>query len=134
MRNRNEPLRLGAAAVGLAMLASLAAPLLLGRACARAHAHVLSLLPATLSAVDCEGEACGQVTVTFDETKQQYKVQNNSADRWVRVSASNLAASASACVPPGRPEYLALKNIEGSYRAAYAEPGCDMHSGRGPMR
>jgi hypothetical protein len=37
---------------------------------------------------DCEGDACASVTVTFDETKQQYLAQNNSSDRWVRVSAS----------------------------------------------
>ena len=47
-------------------------------------------------AVDCEGDACSSVTLTFDDAKQQYRALNNSSDRWVKVSASNLAASTSA--------------------------------------
>ncbi len=70
-------------------------------------------------ALECEGAACAQVTLTFDEAKDQYRVQNNSADAWVRVTASNLAASANACVAPGKAEYLPLKGIVGAYRADY---------------
>jgi hypothetical protein len=33
------------------------------------------------TAADCEGDACSQVTFTFDDSKQQYHAQNNSADR-----------------------------------------------------
>lgn len=73
---------------------------------------------------DCDGDACSQVTLTFDDAKQQYHAQNNSADRWARVTASNLAATASACLAPGKDAYLALKAINGSYRADYSEPKC----------
>lgn len=41
-------------------------------------------------ATDCEGDACSQVTVAFDESKQQYRALNNSTDRWTRIAASNL--------------------------------------------
>jgi hypothetical protein len=129
MKKQRGLLRLSAAA-GLAVLACLAAPVLSRHPEARALS--LSLRPAPTEAAECEGDACGQVLVTFDESKQQYKVQNNSADRWVRVAASNPAASASACAAPGKVEYLALKNIAGAYRAAYVESGCDMHAGGGP--
>lgn len=74
---------------------------------------------APVPALECEGTACAQVTLTFDEAKGQYRVQNNSADAWVRVTASNLAASANACVAPGKAEYLPLKGIVGAYRADY---------------
>jgi len=74
--------------------------------------------PAALT-YDCEGDACGQVTVTWDESKQQYKVQNNSTDRWVRVDAANLGATATICVAAGKTEYLPLKSIVGAYRANY---------------
>ena len=83
---------------------------------------------APAAAYDCEGDACSQVSLTFDEAKGEYKVQNNSADRWVRVDASNVATSASACAAPGKAEYLALKSIDGAYRASYAETGCDMRT------
>lgn len=74
--------------------------------------------------VDCEGDACSAVTFAFDGSKQQYRAQNNSADRWVKVSASNLAASSSACLAPGKGDYLPLKSLVGDYRADYAEAKC----------
>lgn len=73
---------------------------------------------------ECVGEACAQVTLTFDASKQQYRVQNNSADIWVRVTASNLAGSAAACVAPEKAEYLPLNSIVGAYRAETAGPRC----------
>lgn len=76
------------------------------------------------AAAECEGTACQQVTVTFDEARQQYRAQNSSADRWVKVSASNLAAAASACLGPGSTEYLPLKSIVAPYRAEFDEPRC----------
>ncbi len=72
------------------------------------------------AAIDCEGNACSQVTLTWDETKQQYLAQNNSADRAVRVEGSNWAGGASVRVAPGKSDYLALKNIVGAYHANYA--------------
>jgi hypothetical protein len=79
---------------------------------------------ASAAATDCEGDACPSVTFTFDDTKQQYHAQNNSQDRWARVTASNLAASSSACLAPGKDAYLTLKTVVGSYRADYAETRC----------
>lgn len=76
------------------------------------------------AAAECEGTACTQVAVTFDEAEQQYRAQNNSSDRWVKVSASNLAAAASACLGPGSTEYLPLKSIVAPYRAEFDEPRC----------
>lgn len=78
----------------------------------------------TEASAECVGTACQQVTVTFDEIRQQYRAQNSSADRWVKVSASNLAAAASACLGPGATEYLPLKSIVAPYRAEFDEPGC----------
>jgi hypothetical protein len=72
----------------------------------------------------CEGDACSSVTFTFDDTKQQYHIQNTSTDRWMHVSASNLAASASACLAPSKDAYLPLKGVVGSYRADYSQQRC----------
>jgi hypothetical protein len=71
-----------------------------------------------LYALTCEGDACGQVALTWDETKQQYKVQNNS-DRMVRVEASNLAGGNRILVEAGKSAYLEMKSIIGPYRANY---------------
>ena len=76
---------------------------------------------------ECEGDACREVAVAFDESRQQYRVHNNSTDRWVRVMASNRAASASACLAPGKDVYLTLKSIAGTYRADFAEARCGEH-------
>jgi hypothetical protein len=81
---------------------------------------------------ECEGDACSQVTVTFDESKQQYRALNNSSDRWTQVTASNMAASASACLAPGKKVYLPLKSIVGPYHAAYAETRCGEDAASGP--
>lgn len=78
---------------------------------------------------DCEGDACAQVSVSFDEAKQQYRARNSSADRWVRVTASNLAAAASACLAPGKEEYIAIRSIAGNYHADYSEPRCGATGG-----
>jgi hypothetical protein len=73
---------------------------------------------------ECEGDACAQVTLSFDEAKGLYRARNSSADRWARVSASNLAASARVCLAPGGEGHLELKSIVGAYRAERAEPKC----------
>lgn len=84
-----------------------------------------SFEPAGASAeAGCEGDACPQVTLAFDEAKQRYRARNNSPDRWVRLSASNLAAAAEACLPPGRDSYLPLKSVVTPYRAEYAAVKC----------
>ena len=80
--------------------------------------------PITASAADCEGDACSQVTLSFDEAKGQYRARNDSSSRWAKVSASNLSASAAACLAPGKEAFLPLKSVVGAYRADYAEPKC----------
>jgi hypothetical protein len=72
---------------------------------AGAAENLLPVSPASSLSVDCEGNACAQVTLTFDDAKQQYKVQNNS-NQLVRVEASNLAGgepdsrrSGQGCIP-----------------------------------
>lgn len=74
------------------------------------------------AALDCGGDACGQVSLTWDENKQQYRA-HNSSDRWVRVSVANLAADVNACIGPGKEEYLSLKNAVTPYHANYGQ-GC----------
>jgi hypothetical protein len=73
--------------------------------------------PAPPPEAPCEGDACQAVTLAFDEAQGQYRARNTSADRWARVTASNLAASSTACLAPGKDAYLALKSVVGADRA-----------------
>jgi hypothetical protein len=102
-------------AVALALVCASSAAFLPGTSNAR------SSFAAT---TDCDGDACSSVTVTFDDSRQQYRAQNNSADRWAKVTASNLAASASACLGPGESEYLPLQSIVAPYHANFADTRC----------
>jgi hypothetical protein len=121
-RNSNRTRLRRAAATVLTVSAMLA---LSGSGGLTASARKLSPARASVTAVaECEGDACAQVAFTFDEAKQQYRAHNNSEERWVKVSASNLAASASACLAPGKEQYLAIKTVVGSYRVDYAEVKC----------
>lgn len=88
------------------------------------HAHARGLSPSRPAAVECEGDACSQVTLTYDDAKGEYRAQNNSTDHWTRVSASNAAASSTTCLAPGKSDSLPLKSVVGPYRAEYAEPRC----------
>jgi hypothetical protein len=118
MKRNSNRTRLRRASAVLTVSAVLA---LSGRGAQPARAHS----PAVASAVaECEGDACAQVAFTFDEAKQQYRAHNNSEERWVKVSASNLASSASACLAPGKEQYLAIKTVVGTYRVDYAEVKC----------
>jgi hypothetical protein len=74
--------------------------------------------------IQCEGNACASVSLTWDETKEQYKAQNNSTDRWVRIEGANLVSNASLCLAPSKSDYLALKTIVAPYRATLAEENC----------
>jgi hypothetical protein len=86
----------------------------------------IAAAPSTFAttAIDCEGNACSQVALTWDETQQQYKAQNNSPDHWVRVEAANMVASVSICVAAGKSEYLIAKSIVGSYHANFDDTTC----------
>jgi hypothetical protein len=124
MMRRREMLRLRAALMVLVMMIGLAT-MMSGCFGALTLARELTPSPSSLSVVtECEGDACSQVSVTFDESKQQYRAVNNSSDRWARVTASNEVASAGACLAPGKEAYLPLKSIAGPYHAAYAEVRC----------
>lgn len=85
---------------------------------------ILRAQPETNNFNECEGDGCTHVAITWDEAKQQYKVQNNSADRWVKVDASNLAASASLCLGPTKTDHLSLTTVVGAFRATVAEENC----------
>jgi hypothetical protein len=126
MIRHNDHVGLRAATV-LAVLTALAVSALSGQSGSLARARGLSPLRST--ALECEGGACSQVTLTFDEQRQQYAAQNNSSDRWVRVTASNYSAAAAACAAPGRSVALTLKSIVGAYRAEFDEPGCGATGG-----
>jgi hypothetical protein len=131
MTKKKGRIKLRAAAIGSATLLALTA--LMTPAQSVAFARTPTPAPAaTTAATDCEGDACTQVTVTFDESRQQYRAQNNSSDHWARVTASNMAGSASACLAPGGAAYLPLKSISGAYRAAYAEVRCGEPEATGP--
>ena len=73
---------------------------------------------------ECVGDACTQVALTWDDSKQQYKAQNSSTSRWIRIDAANLVQNASICVGPEKTEYLPLKSLVGKYRANYNEESC----------
>lgn len=116
-------LRLHTALLALALMIG-SASAMSGRSGAVTSARVLTPSPSPSVATECEGEACPQVSLTFDADKQQYLARNNSTDRWAKVSASNLSSFASACVGPGKDGELALKSVVGPYRAEYAEERC----------
>ncbi|HEX7957529.1 MAG TPA: hypothetical protein VF508_11335 [Pyrinomonadaceae bacterium] len=127
MKRHNDRLRLDAAATLLATL------LLSGHFAGHALGRgVAPGAPQATAVAECEGDACSQVTSTFDEAKQQYKARNNSPDRWARVTASNMASSASVCLGPGKEAYLALKTLVGPYRAVYAAARCGEDDAAGP--
>lgn len=112
----------GLQAAALTVLAGWAVLFLSGHGGRSAYARPFS--PAVPAAAECEGDACTQVTLAYDESKGEYRVQNNSTNQWARVSASNAAASASVCLAPGKSDSLPLKSVVGHYRAEYAEPRC----------
>jgi hypothetical protein len=67
---------------------------------------------------ECEGNACDQVALTWDEERQQYKVQNNAA-RAVTVVIANWAGGVRLSVGAGQTEYVPLKSYIRPYRANY---------------
>ncbi|HEY9401486.1 MAG TPA: hypothetical protein VIQ24_02245 [Pyrinomonadaceae bacterium] len=100
-------------AIGLVTLAHTASS-----AGATENTFPITPVSATSTSLDCEGNACTQVTLTFDEAKQQYKVQNNS-NRVVRVEGSDWAGGKSIAVEAGKTDYLPMKSFVGAYRANY---------------
>jgi len=129
MMKRMEKLRLRAPSIALVIWVGMTASAMSGRFGVVATARSLSPTTSTPATSECEGAACSQVTLTFDEQKQQYRVRNNSSDIYVRVSASNAGSSADACVAPGKTAYLPLKSIVGSYRADPSGSSCGSPEG-----
>jgi hypothetical protein len=124
MTKRDERIRVRTKAA-LAVMMGLAVLTLSGQPNAFARANEVAPSRSVASAAaECEGDACTQVALTYDEVKGEYRAQNNSSDRWARVSASNAAAAASVCLAPGKSGALALKSLVGSYHADYAEARC----------
>jgi hypothetical protein len=82
-----------------------------------ASAIVVAALPKT-SAYDCEGTACSQVTLTWEDEGQQFRAENGS-DRRVKVEVFTFVGSSNVTVEPGKSEYLKVKNFNGPYHADY---------------
>jgi hypothetical protein len=74
--------------------------------------------PAPRPAYDCEGTACSQVALEWEEEGQQFRAQNNS-ERRVRFQVNTFAGSSSVSVEPGKSEYLKVKSFNGPYHADY---------------
>lgn len=74
--------------------------------------------PGLTAAYDCEGAACPQITLTWEEEGQQFRA-DNSSDRRVRVEVSTFAGPSSATVEAGKSEYLKVKGFNGPYRADF---------------
>ena len=73
---------------------------------------------------ECQGDACGLISITWDSQKEQYKVQNNSTEQWVRVEAANLVSNATICLAPSKSDYLTLSSVVGTVRAVQAPESC----------
>ncbi len=83
----------------------------------------------TVVSYDCEGDACSQVALSWDNDRQQFRVQNES-DRSVKVEVTMYAGTSSLQVDAHKSDYLLVKTFTGPYRANYesnlAEPFADM--------
>jgi hypothetical protein len=69
-------------------------------------------------AYDCEGNACSQVTVTWEDEGQRFRVENNS-DTKVKVEVTTYAGTSSVRVEPHKSDYLGVKYFNGPYRADF---------------
>lgn len=82
--------------------------------------QALSVVPRTKMFYDCEGDACSVVTFTWDQDRQQFKVQNDS-ERAVKVEVSTFAGKSHIIIPPQKAGYLEVKTFNGPYHANYAQ-------------
>jgi hypothetical protein len=83
-----------------------------------AFASLAPAAPRPAPVYDCEGTACSQVALAWEEEGQQFRAQNNS-ERRVRFEVSTFAGSSSVSVEPGKSEYLKVKSFNGPYHADY---------------
>lgn len=69
-------------------------------------------------AYECEGNACGAVTVTWDSEKERFRAANSGA-RPARVEAFGWSGGCSILVGAGASAYLTVKRFDGPYRANF---------------
>ena len=67
---------------------------------------------------DCVGEACPSVTLAWEDSTQQFRVDNNS-DRKVKVTVSTNAGDSYVEVEAQKSAYLQVKYFNGAYRADF---------------
>lgn len=70
------------------------------------------------AAYDCEGNACSQVTLTWDNENQQFSVRNDSGQT-VKVEVSTFAGLSHVIIPAHEIGYLTVKTFNGSYHANF---------------
>jgi hypothetical protein len=70
------------------------------------------------AAYDCEGSACSQVTLSWDNDGQQFRVQNDS-DRRVRIDVTTFSGDSTIHVDAHKSDSLLVKTFNGPYRANY---------------
>lgn len=73
---------------------------------------------AAASAYDCVGEACPSVTLAWEDSTQQFRVDNNS-DRKVKITVSTNAGDSYVEVEAQKFAYLQVKYFNGAYRADF---------------
>jgi hypothetical protein len=93
-------------------------PLALALACALTAAAAVARAALPSAAPDCEGNACAQVTLTWDAGGGKYRA-HNAGSRRARVEAFNWAGGCSVLVEPGASQYLPLRSFDGPYRANF---------------
>jgi hypothetical protein len=72
----------------------------------------------SLVAHECEGNACSVVTFSWDEERQQFRIQNDS-NQPVKIEVSTFAGASSVSVPAHQVRYLEVKTFNGAYHANY---------------
>lgn len=67
---------------------------------------------------ECEGNACSATTMTWNQERQQFKVENSS-NQQVKVTVNTFAGSSSVVVEPHKENYLEVKTFNGPYQAVF---------------
>jgi hypothetical protein len=69
-------------------------------------------------AYDCEGTACSQVSVAWEDEGQRFRVENSSDSR-VKVEVTTYVGSSNVRVEPHKSAYLQVTYFNGPYHAEY---------------
>jgi hypothetical protein len=67
---------------------------------------------------ECEGNACSVIALTWNQDRQQFKVENSS-DQQVKVTVTTFAGTSAVTVLAHKTEYLEVKTFNGPYTANY---------------